>query len=40
VVALRHDRNFIGIELNPQYVEMARRRILEDMPMFNSEATA
>ncbi len=38
VVALRHARDFIGIELNAEYVEMARRRIQEDMPMFNTEA--
>ena len=24
MVALRHGRSFIGIELNPEYVEMAR----------------
>lgn len=38
VVALRRGRNFIGIELNPVYVEMARRRISGDCPMFNEEA--
>ena len=27
VVALRHGRRFLGLELNPAYVEMARRRI-------------
>jgi DNA modification methylase len=27
VVALRHGRKFLGIELNPEYAEMARRRI-------------
>jgi len=27
VVALRHGRRFLGIELNPEYVAMARRRI-------------
>jgi DNA modification methylase len=32
VVALRHGRRFLGIELNPKYAEMARRRILG--PMF------
>ncbi len=37
VVALRHARNFIGIELNPVYAEMARNRIMDDAPMFNSE---
>ncbi len=40
VVALRHQRSFIGCELNPTYAEMARRRIEQDMPMFNVEATA
>ena len=39
VVALRHGRRFLGLELNPEYVAMARRRIagplfagLEDGP--------
>jgi DNA modification methylase len=27
VVALRHGRRFIGIELSPEYVQMARKRI-------------
>lgn len=26
-VAIRHGRTFLGIELNPDYVEIARRRI-------------
>lgn len=38
VVALRHGRNFIGIELNPAYATMARDRIKDDAPMFNAEA--
>lgn len=38
VVALRHDRSFIGIELNAEYATMARRRIEQDAPMFNQEA--
>ena len=33
VVALRHGRSFIGIELNPEYVELARRRIIADAPL-------
>lgn len=37
VVALRHSRNFMGSELNPAYVDMARKRIQEDLPMFNQE---
>ena len=39
VVALRLGRSFIGIELNPKYVELARKRITEDCPMFNQETT-
>ena len=35
VVALRHGRDFLGIELNPEYVEMAERRIVDDAPLFN-----
>jgi DNA modification methylase len=35
MVAKRLMRNFIGIELKPQYVEMARRRIENDAPLFN-----
>ena len=29
VVAKKHNRGFIGIELNPEYAEMARRRLEE-----------
>ena len=35
IVALRHERSFIGIELNPEYAEMARQRIIDDAPMLN-----
>ena len=35
VVALRHNRNYIGIEINPEYSEMTRDRIIKDMPLFN-----
>lgn len=35
VVALRHQRNFMGVELNPEYAEMARARITDDAPMLN-----
>jgi DNA modification methylase len=37
VVALRNGCNFVGIELSPEYVEMARRRIQSDAPLFNEE---
>jgi len=37
-VALRHSRSFVGIELNPEYVEMARQRIRDDAPLFNHAA--
>jgi site-specific DNA-methyltransferase (cytosine-N4-specific) len=35
VVSLRHGRSFVGIELNPEYVQLARRRIHGDAPLFN-----
>jgi DNA modification methylase len=38
VVALGLDREFIGIELNESYCQMARRRITSDAPLFNVEA--
>ena len=34
VVALRAGRDFIGIDLSPEYVEMARRRIEGTAPLF------
>jgi len=37
MVALRHGRRFLGIELNGEYVEMAHRRIQGDMPLFNMQ---
>ena len=37
LVALRHDRDFIGIELNPDYAQMARNRIYDDGPLLNVE---
>jgi DNA modification methylase len=40
VVALRHGRRFIGIELYPEYCAMAERRITDDAPMFNAPANA
>ena len=36
MVALRHGRQFVGIELNAEYVDMAHRRIQGDMPLFNA----
>ena len=38
VVALRHGRSFVGIELNPEYVELARKRIIDDAPLLNTPA--
>ncbi len=38
VVALRHGRSFIGIELNPEYIELARKRIIGDAPLLNRAA--
>ena len=36
LVASRMARDFIGIELNPEYAAMAERRIYEDAPLFAS----
>jgi DNA modification methylase len=36
-VAVRHQRNFVGCELNPAYVELARTRIDSVAPMFAQE---
>ncbi len=35
VVALRYHRDFVGIELKPEYAELARERIGNEAPMFN-----
>lgn len=37
MVACRLGRSFVGIELNPEYAQMARDRIKDDMPLFNKE---
>ncbi len=36
LVSMRYGRKFIGLELNPVYAEMARKRIQDDAPMFNT----
>jgi DNA modification methylase len=36
MVALRHDRSYIGLELNPEYAEMSRNRIRDDAPLLNT----
>jgi DNA modification methylase len=40
MVALRHGRSFIGCELNPAYVDLARERIIADSPLLNTHAEA
>jgi DNA modification methylase len=35
LVATRLGRNYIGIELNPTYIDMAKNRIEQDAPLFN-----
>lgn len=37
MVALRLGRKFLGIELNPDYADLARERITSDAPLLNSE---
>jgi DNA modification methylase len=39
-VAIRHKRNFVGVELNPAYVELARARIGAVSPLFAAEQSA
>jgi DNA modification methylase len=36
LVATQLGRDFLGIELNPEYVELGRHRILDDAPLFNT----
>lgn len=36
MVAMSHNRNFIGTELNPKYATIAEHRITDDNPMFNT----
>jgi DNA modification methylase len=38
LVAARLERSFIGIELNPEYVELGRNRIRDDAPLLNHPA--
>ena len=38
IVALRNQRNGIGIDLSPKYCEMARQNIIKDAPLLNKEA--
>ena len=40
VVALRHNRDFIGTELNPDYAQIAYDRISADQPMMNEVTLA
>lgn len=35
LVALRHGRSFIGIEISERYAAIAHRRIQDDLPLFN-----
>ena len=35
IVVLKYGRKYVGIELNPEYVEMSKRRIMDDNPLFN-----
>lgn len=36
VVALRENRRFVGVELNPEYAKIAHQRIMDDQPLFNA----
>jgi methylase of polypeptide subunit release factors len=32
IVAMNHGRNFIGTELNPEYIKIAEARIADEIP--------
>jgi DNA modification methylase len=36
VVALRHGRNYVGCELNPEYAALSEQRISQDAPLMNT----
>lgn len=38
LVALRHGRSYVGLELNPEYAELSRFRIRDDAPLLNHHA--
>jgi DNA modification methylase len=40
VEATRLGLDFVGVELNPEYVAMARKILAEQMPLFNAGGTA
>jgi DNA modification methylase len=40
MVARRHGRSFVGVELNPTYAQMARDRIVGDAPLLNRTEAA
>jgi DNA modification methylase len=40
LVALRHNRSYIGCELSPEYAELSRQRIIDDAPLLNAHAEA
>ena len=40
LVALKHGRNFVGVELNPTYAALAEARIRDDGPLFNEVRSA
>lgn len=40
VVAVRHQRRFVGVELNPNYAELARTRIAAVQPLLFARAAA
>ena len=36
LVSARLKRKFVGIEINPEYVRIAKNRIQDDAPLFNT----
>ena len=40
LVALRYNRSYVGIELSQKYIDISRKRIINDAPLFNTLAEA
>jgi len=37
-VAIKHHRDYVGIELNPKYIDLTRRRLARVQPVLFAEA--
>ncbi len=40
MVSKRLNRKYIGIDINPEYIELSKNRVYNDAPLFNQEVFA